>query len=120
MKGMIYRNLKKPGFFTVLACKGDNYGRKIDEGSAFLIEGAEFIVRPAGNARAKLTKQRNVHAFVKGSVSKLQDQPAMYISYAQEITYNPFNSEYFTIKKTGERIDSAQTVLAVKGKIYLL
>jgi hypothetical protein len=61
----IYRNLHKPGYFSI---KDRSTGRVFMHRTCFFIRDVKFVVQPGGLRRARLTGQRNVHAFVRGNI----------------------------------------------------
>ena len=58
----VYRNLHKD-LFSVRDAKSI---RVIDHRSTLILEGCSFVIQEGGRRRALFTRQRNVHAFIKG------------------------------------------------------
>lgn len=109
----VYRNLHKPGYFTVKSRERHNYGLKIGEGPTLFIRNPRFVVQKGGRERCIKQGQRNVHAFVRGELDLesgfeefLLTQGVNSLS-VQEVTYNPFKWNSFVLKTTEKAVFSA-------------
>ena len=67
LRVQVYRNLRN-GRWSVVALEGPDKGRVIAHKSDFIIEECSYAVQPAGNAKARKSGRRNVHAFIRGRV----------------------------------------------------
>ncbi len=73
----------------------------------------------AGNDRARLIKQRNVHAFVVSDNFTLVMDDKQHTDL-REITYNPFRHTSFVFKDDDTVVDGPCTLLLLRGKLYQL
>jgi hypothetical protein len=102
-------NLKKPVLvYRALNRKGRVYSLKqnglvVGHSTCLMLADAEFIVSKAGQKRARETKQRNVHAYIKGKIC-LRGRMGLTAADGEthdknqlpaHITYNPFKYDYF-------------------------
>ncbi len=92
MKVDVYWNLHKNCFSV------RHKGKVIDHVQCITLHNVEFVVQPAGNARVRATKRKNVHAFARGHIIHYRqlDMSKMHQNYA---TYNPY--KYTTFVDTG-------------------
>lgn len=124
-KYYIYRNLHKPGFFSI-----KHRGKVIARLDHFIVPEAEFRVNKAGFRAAALSGIRNVHAFAVVdhmpevvTICKC-DYDTHYSSEVnmgqlRYITYTPFdNSGSFVYKDTNEPISKASNLIFHKGKVF--
>ena len=80
----------------------------------------EFVINPSGKKRVFKTKQRNVHAFIKGFIQ----HETHHITMSGFITYNPFKDQHFMFNTeyTEGPIQKAQLVniddSGVKALLY--
>ena len=63
-------------------------------------------VQPAGNARVRREKRKNVHAFVRGK--RVEPWKVSCDKNWKEITYNPYKHKTFVFKDTGKPIKKAE------------
>lgn len=76
-----------------------------------------FVVQPAGHKRVLQTKQKNVHAFVRGDWLYTADDIEGWTQYAAEldtmvpVSYNPFRGPSFYRKDTGQDITEAKGLI---------
>lgn len=87
LKVRVYRNLHN-GLFSV-----QHRGRVIAHLPALTLRTASFAVQPAGRAKVLVTKRKNVHAFVTGTVVLPLTNPAW---AAERVSYNPYEAAHFT------------------------
>jgi hypothetical protein len=71
MKVHIYRNLKTKEPQLSIRCANSHL--VLGHCEAVIIAEANFIVQPSGLLRTRATKQRNVHAWVSGQLTYVQD-----------------------------------------------
>jgi hypothetical protein len=82
-----------------------------------LLEDAEFRVSEAGRTKVRETKNKNVHAKVKGLVSNITEEefPLSWI----RCFYDPYVTDAFTEMQSGRHVASADLVsIDYKGRIY--
>ena len=82
-----------------------------------VVENAEFRVRPAGREKVLREQRKTVHAFVVGY--PVADNAATRVSVQGikkalgepvQVSYNPYRSDTFYRKDTGESVQSAELV----------
>jgi hypothetical protein len=63
-----------------------------------------FVVSKAGQRRVREEKRKNVHAFVEGQWCDF----SLLTMLMEELYYNPYTCDGFTVKSTGEIVSSAK------------
>jgi len=101
----VHRNLADRDGTQVWSILGPG-GLVVGHADTLVLREVEFRVRTGGNARARATRQRNVHAFAVGRLAV--DGTAVRADTG--VHYNPFRAATFT-DDTGEEILSATKVL---------
>lgn len=117
-KVLVYYNLHKHTFSV-------RYEGKVVLHADYLkLKDVTFKVREGGRQQVINTKQKNVHAFVIGTVEDYIKYPATstLTAHGDLVTYNPYKYNSFVIKNTEEPIYKASEVEMVninnKGFIY--
>ena len=106
----VYRNLTRKTLSVQQKQKVIGYTDSI------LLENVTFLVGQSGRLRVLETKQKNVHARVKGTCLALKVEE---LEGAIQVTYNPFKHAHFHCVKTGRGIKKAAlTSIQANGKIY--
>lgn len=118
-KVMVYYNLHKHTF----SVKHDN--RVILHADFVKLEDVEFRVRSGGREKVRDEKQKNVHAFVIGTLVDYCQYPCENLPEPPSdivVTYNPYKYDTFVIKGTGEPILNADGVemINLKDKLFLV
>ena len=94
----VYKNLRL-GCWSVRDLKT---GKVIDHTAQIYIKDAELVVHPAGRARVLKTRQKNVHAFVRGYIDteagKNREGGFWRSPNLWRATYNPYSNESFVVK----------------------
>lgn len=104
----VYWNLHKD-CFSVRALSGPNKGRVVAHTRIIDLADVAFVVQPAGRARVLAEGRKNVHAFARGIVTASRDDlPTAYT----EVTYNPYVTDSFVVRKDGTRVQWAAVVRA--------
>lgn len=107
----VYRNLHKK-LWSIL----DSRGRVWRRVPYLWLVNCTFVVRPAGQKKARLERRKNVHAFVKGF------QTSIFAAKPDELVpigYSPYHGETFRRLDTDEPIQQADVVvLDADGKAY--
>jgi len=86
----------------------------------------EFYVSEKGRQRVLETRQKNVHAYVRGfvhdmtKVKSLEERKARKPKTLRQVTYNPYKYEYFVDAKTGEPVSYAREVFIDGQKVYIV
>lgn len=71
-------------------------GRVIAHPPRIVLDDVKFVVSQAGRARVLKEKRKNVHAFVRGTISPFAD-----LFEGEAVTYNPYKYNSF-VKVNGE------------------
>ena len=115
----IYRNLHK-NCFSVLKYNPEKKGYRlyahIDEA---ILYGVKTKVSEAGRNRVIKEKAKNVHAFIFAESFVITESESIE-SYPDELYYNPYTTEQFINKTTGEHIFSCAKVMVRNCKAHIL
>lgn len=111
MKVKVYYNLRKH-CFSVVSLEKEDYGRVIDHVDSLSLEDVSFKVSEAGRNRVLQTQQKNVHAYVIGTVSNVDP------NWGTEVTYNPYKYSGFVNKLTKEPIHSAKKAYLSNRRVF--
>ena len=106
MRVEAYYNLTR-SCWSVRSLEGENKGRVFLYAESLAIENAKFVVRKGGRDKVRREKQKNVHAFVRGSLS---DKTNSKHRLPLPVTYNPYKNETFVNRNTGESVMQASLV----------
>lgn len=117
MRVEVYKNLRN-GLMSVRECSG----RVLTHEQSVFIAAPRFVVQPAGRAKVLQTRQKNVHAFVRGeclgfSEGCLRD----FVGWEQwaRASYNPYKMDTFHNKATLDPLTEAQyAVVTTDGVFY--
>jgi len=115
---MVYYNLHKHTFSV-------RYNNKIILHSDYVkLENVEFRVRLGGKDRVRSEKQKNVHAFVIGTLMDYCEFPCENLPEEPNnniVTYNPYKYNSYVMKDTEEPIFHANEVemINLKNKIFI-
>ena len=104
--------------------------RFVRHAQLMILNDVKFAVQPAGRARVLMENRKNVHAFVRGDMTYMNnDYYGNMDDYNEEnlrrqnyrqITYNPYGMyDSFVYRDTGVPIKSASQVVIVGKNIYL-
>lgn len=108
----VYRNLRTGGFSV------RKKGKVVLHCNALTILNPKFIVRQKGRERVLRDKQKNVHAFVRGEFQLASD--CLIAGLKHEAYYNPYETETFVDKDTGEPVNESMFALLIDGKAYYI
>lgn len=101
MKVDVYFNLHKK-------CLSVRHKGKVVHHSDYVkIINPTFIVSEAGRQRVLREKRKNVHAFVRGELASLKNDPKESAADLQTVTYNPYKYNSFVKKNDGTSIKNA-------------
>ena len=136
MKVDVYRNLHKPGFFSIKSREKADRGLKVGEGTYVVIHNVKFAVQHGGRERCIRQSQRNVHAFVRGDWNAMAhfggtDATELEAAFTrcrlyhenfslEEVTYNPYKYNSFVLKDTGKAIHSAPWCVCTGTGVWIL
>jgi len=82
----VYKNLHR----GCLSIRHAPRGRVFDHRDEVVLQGATFFVGAGGRERVRREKQKNVHAFVRGTIAREEGLVAIGVAY-----YNPYTCEGF-------------------------
>jgi hypothetical protein len=108
----VYRNLRTGGFSV------RKKGKVVIRCNALIMLDPRFIVSEKGRQRVLEKKVKNVHAFIRGTFYLSSD--SLYAGLKKEAYYNPYITETFIDKVTGEPIHEAMFALMIDGKAYYI
>lgn len=94
MKVRVYRNTNKGGL-SIKAKKGSRW-LVIDHVEYAVLENCKMTVQPAGRARVLKEGQKNVHAWVEGTLIGTDKKTYTKAKKAIEPYYNPYKQDYFS------------------------
>lgn len=109
----VYRNLRK-GNFSIRDAKTR---RVIAYGTDINLSNVRMYVQKGGRERVKREEWKNIHAFVSGTY-----EGDNYVDLNQDwevIYYNPYSTETFINKTTGEPIFHANVAYLSNGKCFV-
>ena len=116
----VYRNLNKK-CWSVRDSK-DHVVAHLD--GPFIMTGAKFVVRKAGQATVRRTRQKDFHAYAKGKIVELDTIGGLMLANEissnrnRIVTYNPMSNNYFiSICKT---FDTIRTEIHESEKLLFL
>ena len=75
-----------------------------------VLKDCKFIISKAGQKRVRNEKRKNVHAFVEGYLVNVRETDKLKSSTWTESYYNPYHTDTFQERKTGQPITSAKFV----------
>lgn len=106
----VYFNLHK----QKLSIRDRKTGLVIEHVDSVVLDDVSFVVREAGRQRVLEQRRKNVHAFVRGTLStKTLNNPI-------KITYNPYKYSTFVEADTLSPVHQAKQVEIVGKNIYSL
>ncbi len=120
MKAFSYRNLHKKCY----SVRDESTGRVAVRNTCVCIQDARLVVGARGRARVLATKQKNVHAGVRGTLHSVGFSALCEYNNRKgwtEIYYNPYSTETFVVKESLVPVYSAKMVfLGPQGAFALL
>lgn len=112
MKVDVYFNLRK----KVLSVR--HKGKVIHHSKYVKIINPVFVVSEAGRQRVLREKRKNVHAFVRGELAGLENNPKDSADNFQIITYNPYKYSSFVTDSSKSPVHKA-SVAHIFGRLIL-
>lgn len=103
----VYKNLHK----KKLSVRSN--GKIIFYTDRILLQDVEFRVQPAGREKVRLTKRKNVHAYIRGT------EISVNYNCMTEVYYNPYKVDTFVYKDTGQPIYTAKYCLITYEGVYV-
>ena len=111
MKVQVYYNLHKKR----LSVRSAETGLVINHADIVALDNAKFHVQPAGRAKVRREKRKNVHAYVSGDLAAKQQVDS---GILDEAYYNPYKNDFFVNSKGEELHDKYETVYVINKKIF--
>ena len=119
----VYRNLHKNCFSVRHKGKVVGY---LHDSEQLALTNVKFVVQPAGRAKVLRENKKNVHAFVRGDYVGYENNLTNNLYFGEfkdldfyAVSYNPYKSDKFVVKETGEPIESNSEALIRGGKVLL-
>lgn len=106
----VYRNLHN-GRISVRAAEGVIY-----HAFNIILSDVKFQVWKSGREKVLREKKKNVHAFAVGTIKSFDVEGSFNGTF---VGYNPYKYDYFFIKNSEQRIDSAGSALVTASGIIL-
>lgn len=113
----VYRNLHN-GLFSVRDKKN---GLVVAHGTHIHLNDCSAVIGLAGQLKARRSQIRNVHAWIEGTYLGTLDLSGVYnfIPEPHELYYNPYTTDTFMDRLTGEPVESAERVYFYGKKAYI-
>ena len=112
MRVEVYYNLHK-NIFSVR-----HRGRVIAWGNRVTIENPEYVVREKGRQKVLEEGRKNVHAFVRGTLSDINNfkfgKIQQRLSEPREVTYNPYKYDSFVYGSTYQPVKKSKWARLIK------
>ena len=112
MRVEVYYNLHK-NVFSVR-----HKGKVIAWGNRVTIENPEYVVREKGRQKVLEEGRKNVHAFVRGTLSDINNfkfgKIQQRLSEPREVTYNPYKYDSFVDGSTYQPIKKSKGARLIK------
>lgn len=120
MKVFVYKNLHK-GCFSVKAMEGDKKGRVIAHVDSIQLTDCQLKVSQAGRARVLRTRQKNVHAGVRGEWSMKESTGVAdkMTKVMTKVRYNPYEVSTFVEATTGKPVLTAKEVFIDSNGVFV-
>ena len=110
MRVQVYYNLHKKRLSV------RNRGKVIKHADLVALENVKFHVQPAGQAKVRKNKRKNVHAYVAGDLAKKQAVNSM---VSDLVKYNPYKNDFFVDEKGNEMRDTYPVAFIIKKEIFV-
>jgi hypothetical protein len=107
----VYHNFHT-GSWSVRSREPENRGRVIAHEDAVCVKDAEFVVSQAQRQKVLETGTKNVHAVVRGTITKSD------VSHEVDVTYNPEKYKNFIDCDTEEGLKSAEKVRLSENGVF--
>ena len=83
----------------------DDYGTVIGYSDSVVLRDATFVVGEDSRDRVRREGKKNVHAYVRGTVTSAELPPT---TTAADITYNPYEYDWFVTRADERAVESAR------------
>jgi hypothetical protein len=95
---------------------------QVEYAGTVVLSDVTFAVQAAGLRRFRESGQKNVHAYVRGTLvdTNMEQEPAPYRFPWREAYYNPTKTDTFVDKTTGQPLTSARAAWMRGGRVHYL
>lgn len=107
----VYHNFHT-GSWSIRSREPENYGRVVAHEDAVCVKDAEFVVSQSQRQKVLETGTKNVHAVVRGKITKSE------VSHEVNVTYNPKKYKNFVDCDTEECLKSAEKVHLTENGVF--
>jgi len=97
----------------------------VDHTHCYMLTDVTFVVQPAGNARVREEKRKNVHAWAKGTAAKFWDKSRIRRYRAggwppwRLVTYNPYkNTTFVFVPQPWMQSDGQATLMRADRALF--
>jgi len=118
----VYKNLHK----NTWSIRDRQTGKVVEHSDVVHLVDAKFVVQPAGRQRVLRTRQKNIHAFVRGTLhcflpNVQQGHPFVGLALAnpKQVVYNPYESDKFRFKEIEIPVAYAKSVVLNKLGVWI-
>lgn len=108
-----YRNLNKPGCFSVR-----QNGKVIAHPKALIMLDCEIHVGEKGRLRVLRDRRKNVHAWIRSKQFKEIGKLTDFAEY-EELYYDPYFTQHFFSLRTGEIVHRADEIILANNRCYI-
>ena len=113
MRVQVYYNLHKKRLSV------RNRGKVIKHADMIVLHDVKFHVQPAGQAKVRKNKRKNVHAYVAGDMAS-KFRHCENIEEFELVKYNPYKNDFFVDAQTGEEMrDVYEKAYVINKKIFV-
>ena len=113
MRVQVYYNLHKKRLSV------RNRGRVNRHADIVLLENVKFHVQPAGQAKVRKNKRKNVHAYVAGDLASKQGFSNGTTEEFELVKYNPYKNDFFVDLKGNEMRGIYEKVFIKNKEIFV-
>lgn len=113
MRVQVYYNLHKKRLSV------RNRGKVIKHADIVALENVKFHVQPAGQAKVRKNKRKNVHAYVAGDLASKQGFGNGTVEEFELVKYNPYKNDFFVDLKGNEMRDIYEKAFIKNKEIFV-
>ena len=106
----IYRNLHKPGKFSIRL-----KGKVIDHAESIIVHNCSFRVGEKGRLKVIQERRKNVHAWVVG---EFYERGSYDLTQLEELYFDPYFTQHFMSLDTGKKVIYADLVVCANNRCY--
>jgi hypothetical protein len=113
MRVQVYYNLHKKRLSV------RNKGKVIKHADIVALENVKFHVQPAGQAKVRREKRKNVHAYVAGDLMPRQRIATNSVEVLDLVKYNPYKNDFFVDEEGNEMRDVYEKAYIKNKEIFV-